>query len=392
MIQEDKSRKMVLPRVRITSQTFDQSSFANVSLRTVSSSSIISTPSNNIRRVQNTRPKIPEEIRASGVQSTARTSKKLLNLLKLKKTQALPKPFVLRQPVSMSKYDYSVFTGAVEEPMPPVKESQVQAWESAEKISSSIIFDQDLSSSDAFSIFDDAGHDETFDDDSVCVDAETSINRGTERTRPKQIRLILSIPGYTRGEFKIIMDNYAQLQAAGSASFAENAESEEKALWLYRQQQSAAQEKAFMAYRTLSGKRKVQIHHKREFLHKLFGYSNNLNQEHITNNTLYSAMDNVANAQKAFHEDKDEIFQLLEADKEFKDAMVETRATHDASTAVNADYEADYDPAQLSGITLAWLTEEYNRDSDSDLPRVGDDPEVLAFTLAHLKQCVRDGV
>lgn len=382
---------MVLPRVRITSQTLDNSSFGNVSQRTVSSSSIISTPSNNIRRVQNARPKRPEDLRASGVQSTARTSKKLLNLLKLKKTHAPPKPFVLRQPVSMSKYDYSVFTGAVEEPMPPVKESQVQAWESAEKISASIIFDHDVTSSDAFSIFDDAGRDETFDDDSVCAEAETSINRGVERTRPRAKRLILSIPGYTRGELKIILDNYSQLQASGGANFAHFAETEEKALWLHRQQQSAAQEKAFMAYRTLSGKRKVQIHHKKEFLHKLFGYTNNLNQEHITNNTLYSAMDNVANAQKAFHEDKDEIFQLLEADKEFKDTMVEARAAYDNST-LNADYEAEYDPVQLSNITQAWLTKEYSRDGGMGLPHAGDDPEVLALTLAHLKRCVRDGV
>lgn len=389
-MSEDKTRKMVLPRVRITSQTFDHSSFGNVSQRTVSSSSIVSTPSNNIRRVQNTRPKRPEELRVGGVQSTARTSKKLLNLLKLKKTHALPKPFVLRRPVSMSKYDYSVFVGSTGEPMPPVKESQIQAWESAEKISASIIFDHDVRSSDAFSIFDDASRDETFDDDSVCAEAESSINRGAQRTLGRSGQLILSIPGYTRGELKIVMDNFAQFQSAGGANFAQFAETEEKALWLHRQQQSAAQEKAFMAYRTLSGKRKVQIHHKKEFLHKLFGYSNNLNQEHITNNTLYSAVDNVANAQKAFHEDKDEIFQLLEADKDFKDAMAEARAAYDNSS-VNAGYDAEYDPAQLSNITQAWLTREYNQDGGSSLAHAGDDPEVLALTLAHLKQCVRDG-
>lgn len=383
---DDKPHKMMLPRVRITSQGFDQSSFANVSLRTVSSSSIISTPSNNIRRVQNTRPKRPDDLRASGVQSTARTSKRLLNLLKLRKTQALPKPFVLRQPVSMTKYDYSVFVGTAGEAMPPLKESQVQAWESAEKISASIIFDGEGSSGDAFSIFDDAAGDETFDDDSVCVEAETSINRGAGRAKVHPQQLIQAIPGYTRGELQIILDNFAQLQAG--ANLVENAAGEEKGLWLYRQQQSAAQEKAFMAYRTLSGKRKVQIHHKREFLHKLFGYANNLNQEHITNNTLYSAIDNVANAQKAFHEDKDEIFQLLEADKEFKETMAEARAAYETPSA--AGFDADYDPVQLSGITLAWLTEEYARGMGAGLPHVGNDPEVLAYTLAHLKQCVRE--
>lgn len=406
---DEKSNKAVLPRIRVTSQSFaDHSNIGNVSLRTVSSSSIISTPSNNIRRVQqqnlqkNPRPKSrPDD--SHGMRSTARTSKKLLNLLQLKKkANTQPKPFVLRKPANLSKYDYSVFIDnwtPIDEHdlLPPVKESQIKAWESAEKISANIIFDHDMSaSSDAFAIFDDADKlvDSSYDEDTCAGDdPETSINRGTQDKVTTTQLLILSIPGYTKGELKVIMDNFAQLLSCSSqADFTEYNEKEEKALWLYRQQQSAAQEKAFMAYRTLSGKRKVQIHHKKEFLHKLFGYLNNLNQEHITNNTLYSAVDNVANAQKAFHEDKDEIFQLLEADKEFQEALDETRKAHASSFSANGDCDSEFDPVKLLEINLAWLTSTYHRQLSSNefvAPQDGD-PEVVACTVSHLKRCVRE--
>ena len=83
--------------------------------------------------------------------------------------------------VASSPYDFSVFTTVAtnekqhdEVLFPAIKQSQIRAWESAEKICRGIIFDDD-------------------DDDE-----EESTDDESENTKNP----IISIPGYTEGELK----------------------------------------------------------------------------------------------------------------------------------------------------------------------------------------------
>lgn len=411
---EDKARQP-LPRLRVTSHSFDVShgSIANVTQRTVSSStSIISTPSNNIRRVQQRNGlRQNKELRPSDIEQGGNATRKLLNLQQLKKTFN-PEPFVLRKPVNMTKYDYSVFSGLPLDPEaadetglpPPIKESQIRAWESAEKISANIIFEHSTPQ-DGFGIYEDGAPDTSIEDDThMGDDPETSIDRGGRSPRlpikkgPKD--LILSIPGYTKGELEVLKEQFDVLSHA--ASPVDPAESEEalaKALWVYRQQESTAQERAFMAHHSIAGKRKVQVMHKKEFLRKLFGYTNNVNQDFVTNNTSYSAYDNVANVQKAFHEDKEEIVLLLEENRLFEEAIAETRTRLRETTAGEAwsplrSGQPEIPHPQLTEMTLAWLTSNYIKESEMDgvveQALDHDDPEMVAYTIAQLKKRVRE--
>lgn len=414
--------RQILPRLRVTSHSFadvSNGSIANVSQRTVSSSSMMSTPSNNIRRVQqrngfrqrsgNTELR-PREIPAGG-----NATRKILNLQQLKKTYLNPKPFVLRKPINMTKYDYSVFSDHPfaaslddDELPPPIKESQIRAWESAEKISANIIFENaHAPSSGEFGIFEDTAKDVDISvDDEMHAEAETSINRGNPAPDAQISEGTLqSIPGYTKGELKVLKENFNILKnSSASVHPVDYEDTLANALWAYRQQESASQEQAFMANHTISGKRKVQVYHKKEFLRKLFGYSNNVNIDFITNNTSYSAFDNVANVQKAFHEDKDEMLSLVEEDKQFEETIGEVRArqfaklTHTETPGSRVDNEPEVDTSHLLHLTQTWLTSNYTIENDSDdicsgesfMPDDERDHEMMAFTVAHLKQCVKD--
>lgn len=412
--------RQILPRLRVTSHSFadvSNGSIANVTQRTVSSSSMMSTPSNNIRRVQqrngfrqrSTNP----ELRAREIPAGGNATRKILNLQQLKKTYLNPKPFVLRKPINMTKYDYSVFADHAaalsldeDELPPPIKESQIRAWESAEKISSNLIFENaHPPSSGKFGIFEDASKDMDISvDDEVQADAETSINRGSSIPGPQSSDdTIQSIPGFTKGELKILNENFDLLKnSSGQVDPVDFEDTLANALWVYRQLESASQERAFMAHHTISGKRNVQVYHKKEFLRKLFGYSNNVNIDFITNNTSYSAFDNVANVQKVFHEDKDEMLGLLEEDKLFEEAIRDTRTNQLANNTESAggrvDSEPDVDNSHLLHLTQTWLTSNYINENDSDDICSGDsfmhgddrDQEMVTFTMAHLKRCIKD--
>ncbi|GEQ69050.1 hypothetical protein JCM33374_g2721 [Metschnikowia sp. JCM 33374] len=431
LMAEDKPpAKLNVPRLRVSSHSFNDTSYnslPNVSQRTVSSStSLLSTPSNNIRRVQQqmnaqgrnaqgrnglpsrSRQK-PPDVCISGISSTAAASRKLLNLQQSKKTSAKPRPFVLRKPAVMTKYDYSVFVGShqdaeagdVSDP-PLVKQSQVRAWESAEKISGEIIFEKDSSlPNDTVDTFNESPSGHSVDEDFFPGD---DIHDKTEALvgRPN---LLESIPQYTKGELKVIFKNFDKLRTCTSApDYYEVEDSEKKELWLYRQQQNVTQERAFTANHSLLGKRKVQVFHKKEFLHKLFGYSNNINQECITNNTSYSACDNVFNAQKAFHEDKEEILGLLSEDKAFEEELKVTKenlmATISDSAVTSAPkkkvFDQTMDQSDLLDLTNSWLTSSYEKQTgactqeDESEIEPGDHPEVLAFTIGLLKQRVKE--
>lgn len=425
MADENPTAKLNLPRLRVSSHSYNDTSYntlPNVSQRTVSSStSLLSTPSNNIRRVQQqmnaqgrpvmapiSRPK-PADVCISGVSSTAAASRKLLNLQQLRKAQTTPRPFVLRKPATLAKYDYSVFVdshddsdvGVVSIP-PLVKDSQIRAWESAEKISADIIFENESSSpNEPEGIFEDGCGDNSMDEDFFPGDDSNDKDPGF-LNRPN---LLTSIPQYTKGELKVIFKNYEKLRTCTSApNYYDIEDSEKKDLWLYRQHQNVTQERAFTANHTLLGKRKVQVFHKKEFLHKLFGYSNNINQECITNNTSYSACDNVFNAQKAFHEDKEEILGLLAEDKAFEEELKVAKdhlfsAISDSSVPSDSQrktFDQPMDNLDLLDLTNSWLTSSYEKqagfcDSDegADIEPDGH-PEVLAYTIGLLKQHVKD--
>ncbi|OBA22798.1 hypothetical protein METBIDRAFT_36718 [Metschnikowia bicuspidata var. bicuspidata NRRL YB-4993] len=425
MADEKNIVKLHIPRLRVPSHTLNEASYnsmPNVSQRTVSSStSLLSTPSNNIRRVQQqmnaqARPSMARLSRAkapdvcfAGVSSTATASKKLLNLQQLRRAQTNPRPFVLRKPATMAKYDYSAFvdchtnseTGDVNIP-PLVKDSQVRAWKSAEKISAEIIFENGSSSSspnDTTDVLDEG------DGNSLNEDARASVEGCDTDEAPSASVLLESIPQYTKGELKVILKNYRKLQnCASPPSYYELEDTEKKELWLYRQHQSVTQERAFTANHTLLGKRKVQVFHKKEFLHKLFGYSNNINQECTTNNTSYSASDNAFNAQKAFHEDKEEILGLLAEDKAFEEEL-KTAKEHllalvskpgNGPDAQNKVFDQPMDTLDLLDLTNSWLTSSYEKQSghcDSEEAsecEPDQHPEVIAYTMGLLKRRVRD--
>lgn len=390
---------------RVPSHSFadvSQSSLANVTLRTVSSlTSIISTPSNNIRRVQQkhlhagepTRHAEPtkfRDIKDFGQRGAA--SRKILNLQQLRKTVDSSIPFVLRKPLNLSQYDYSAFTDvryqgpavAGTEIPPPIREAQIKAWELAEKISSNIIFDKEQpGSGDGFGIFEDGLEDTSVDDD-MAEEAEISIARGM--TGPNcpddgasNPLLITSIPGYTRGELGVILANFGELQRLlQPVDPLVYEEAERRALWTFREQQSAEQDREFLANHTLSGKRRVQVFHKKKFIQKLFGYSNSVNQEHISNNTSYSSFDNVMNVQKAFHEDKEDILNLIEEERAFEECM--------AQTAERLRESGDGDMASVRELSEGRLTQCYARGNDDD---VREDPQVLSLVVDQLKAIVR---
>lgn len=324
-----------LPRLRVTSHSFSDVSngnIANVTQRTVSSStSMMSTPSNNIRRVQQQtgfrqRPK-NTELRRPDIPAGGNATRKLLNLQRLKKTYLSPKPFVLRKPLNMTKYDYSVFANhpayeAIDDGdlPPPIKQSQIRAWESAEKVSANIIFERSNdSTSDNFEVYQDGPRDEdiSVDDDSQVEDPEVSINRGGfPQDRQGSRDLILSIPGYSKNELQIYKDHFDALN--NLTHYVDGLVDATRLLEVLQdntQQEANLQDRELMSQHTITGKRKAQLLQKKELYRKMFGASNNVNQDFVTNNTSYSAFDNTANVQKVCHEDSEEIHNLYDEDK-----------------------------------------------------------------------------
>lgn len=364
-------KQKALPRLRVPSQPF--SDYANVTQRTVSSSTLLlSTPSNNIRRVQqmtqakslaNSRLRHkPREVHVLE-RSSGTASKKLLNLQQLRKSSAL-RPFVLRKPAALASYDYSVFGGGADEQLATVKESQIRAWELAEKVSAAVVFDHDS-----------AGLARLLD---------------PEKPATGEDSLLRSIPRYTKAELDVILAVFERLRTTRTRlDPVQLEETEQKALWVYRQQENAAQERAFAAHHTLQGKRKIQVFHKKDFLHKLFGYANTLNQEYNTNNTSYSAYDNVASAQKAFQEDKDEIMTLLAEDKAFEDDIAQLRQQLEQETPAppgTSVLDMELTPVNLLQMALLWLTSHYDGEVDDDEANT----ELVACLTTMLKQKVKD--
>lgn len=347
---------------------------ANITGRTVLSSSnasMMSTPSNNIRRIQEQRQQqlqLMKTSQANQLKNVRKNSKarfsnlrpsnsnvkyKLLNLQKSSKrfssselashslenlitsniNQTIESISLNNAVKEGSGYDYSVYVkrdiedrssnqgGGTRDRLGPlleqidnddgsrlnaaVKESQISAWESAEKVTKNLIFNN---SSD--------------DDDDELEDSSSLL--GSKDA-------IKSIPGYTDGELNFILSRYnlhlLRNNANGQLTMADYQrleEEEEKILWEYRQRHQVSQERIFAQYLSMNDKRKVQVSQKKELLKRIFGNNNNLNQNFITNNTSYSIIENVSNSQLTFHEDEEEISQILEVHEYFQKVLEET--------------------------------------------------------------------
>lgn len=170
-----------------------------------------------------------------------------------------------------------------------VKESQLKAWESAEKVTKNLIFN----ASDS-------------EDEDVGKEDE---------------EIIKSIPGFTTSELNLVLSR-GKDRFRGKLQTDED--EEDKILWEFRQRHQVSQERIFAQYLSINEKRKVQISQKKEFLARIFGSLNNLNQSFITNNTSYSINENLPNNQLTFEEDKEEIAQILEEDEFFQRVLQET--------------------------------------------------------------------
>ncbi|KAK6200025.1 anaphase-promoting complex subunit 9-domain-containing protein [Scheffersomyces amazonensis] len=328
--------------------------------RTVSSSStsMISTPSNNIRRFQKHR----QQQATTGQQQTQRShhdsksqhlsknagiiKTKLLNLHQSSKryvdnmnyssqtideshpNRSIPS-FIIHKPMNMNGYDYSVFTNYPNgidlqhgDHLPPaIKESQIKAWESAERMTKNIIFG-DSSESEDDGLSENEGQDNNNNSINNNIYKNGSIGKRIP-TRSKNIKnnIIQAIPGYTRGELQIILESFNK-----SGVKDDNSEAELKRLLNESKRDiQDRHDKIFQQAHTYNAKRQVQITQKKEVLTRLFGLSNGLNQDYITNNSIYSAFDNSSNIQKTFVEDRDEISGLLEEDRAFQLELEDTR-------------------------------------------------------------------
>lgn len=379
---------------RISHQSADRNdslhSHSNITIQTLSSTSatsMLSTPSNNIRRIQEQRQQQPQhqhrlqrDSRIPGGQGKHKTTltfdpdretisnvkSKLLNLLKSSKRTSSSR--LASHSGSMASYnisltiesiehnrsrlvnvsdgyDYSVFTNRFESMedqtydvedhaaltgsklSPPVKESQIKAWESAEQITRNLIFD-------------------------------ASSESDTDGEEPD---IIQSIPGYTKDELNYILSRTKYLKAAmESRDYLQLQEEEEQQLWDFRQRHQIAQERIFAQYLKLSDKRKVQIAQKKELLGRIFGDSNSLNQFFITNNTSFSTLDNLSNVQSTFEEEKEELRKLLDEHKDFERILHET-----AQSVLNLNSELPIKRPILGEISNVEITEveHFNKDS-----------------------------
>lgn len=257
------------------------------------------------------------------------------------------KNFILRKPINMNSYDYSVFTNysndgskGSDSSLPPnIKESQIKAWESAEKVTNNLIFENDSDLSDD----DEMIEGETKEDINYKggdIAAATGINTGGATDTGGEsdgplfrqdpvFDIIKAIPGIIPSQSHIIFNGFKLLQQRSLLDKHNDLnaliEKEEDLLWKENRQQQLKRERLFKQYQSLTSKRKLQIIQKKEVFFKMFGANNTLNQDYITNNTSYSSLENVMNTSKSFHEDNDEIKQMLQEDKEFEISMNETQ-------------------------------------------------------------------
>ncbi|KHC33974.1 hypothetical protein MGQ_04078 [Candida albicans P76067] len=415
--------------------------------RTVSSSSsIMSTPSNNIRKFQRQRqqerqhhehlPPPSQHQRQTGssknehINNSSRTSKngrliknKLLNLQQSSKQQLINRisdkdprhshsnssqsnakrvtpPVFGLQKVASSPYDFSVFTTVAtnekqhdEVLFPAIKQSQIRAWESAEKICRGIIFDDD-------------------DDD----DDEESTDDESENTKNP----IISIPGYTEGELKEL-SKYPNLSS----------QEEKKLLTEYKRKVLSQREQNLSNNNLISFRRQLQIDQKKEILSKLFNNQNKLNLDYITDNdnnsidsytnrNQYNVIDNnliSLDLHSLINNDMEEVNYLLEEDGNFKILQEEVKQNIFHKKIVTDNQQSDenghgqFDYERFQSLTAKKLDKIYdvhttryvgvNADDDEykepsfysdDVSNLELEEELLQFTTGHLRQCIHDSI
>lgn len=387
----------------VLSHSFDHSNITHDTFnRTVSGNlTMMSTPLNRRRtwappqkaasHLHTRKPDLPHPLSKKG-----RLIKlKLLNLTQLLKERVVlvrrDPLFVIHRPLPMAGYDYLAFAAA------PIRESQVAAWQLAERVLKSLIFGSDLSSSD--------------DDDSMAIDDDEPtvaplppISSAGTTLGPEAI--IKAIPGYTKDELQVV------LSAATEADAQRNVLEHKRRVHRHH-------EHIFAQLATVNHKRQVQIDQKREVYTRIFGDANRLNHEYITNNLFYLAIDNLADIHQLFHEDKLEVTSIVAEEKAFLTALAETAklfASQHCPSRVEApvvdlptkqrrrspppiaDDEVDYE--KLQGMIARKLDSSYSRtvndDVDQDEPDVSDisieelNDELQGYVCRHLRARLRN--
>lgn len=391
-----------------SSETMNQNSNGTLSS---SSTSLLSTPSNNIRHIQRQKKEDQMEGKNKGRHKYKRqmisngknhVKNKLLNLQSLRKiidengkARGIDEGYVPKGNATCRLYDYSVFANGSYDDVgqehegcdrPLLKQSVINSFQMAENVSRNVVFD---GNSD--------------EDDIKEEDADSNVfqNKNQDSTESS---LIEAIPGYTKSELPILLNNFReqQRQTLGLKNYLED--DEVKHLWEFRKSQQAALQKLFSQYLSMSNKRKIQLAQKKDLFHKVFGYGNIINLEYVTNNSCYSAIDNISSTQKAFLEDKEEVNCLIEEDRAFHLALQETKALmcNAASSNISLDkrkvkhldyHEFDYEKFRdIVAFKLDKIYDQYDNeppmDEDGDLDNVSD--ELLNFSTEYLRSSLRD--
>lgn len=247
-------------------------------------------------------------------------------------------------------YDYAVFVAGSPGDSAPrsVRESQVRAWELAERVAATVIFDSD---------------------------SEDESEAPTPTRNADKLSAVLAIPGYTADEVKSIVHEFESSGFESPLVSGVSRHLEPVEAYQYRQDQQLSQVASF------AGKRQQQVCNKKELIRRLFGYNNNLNQEFMTNNSAYSALDNMLNIQKAFHEDKDEVRQLIECEQEYQAVMEEARFRFEHT----ASREDIMDHLNLRAMVSQKLDMIYNR-----LLHEGSDAHHEQVVSDDLARCILD--
>lgn len=263
-----------------------------------------------------------------------------------------------------------------------------------------MIFDIEASTGGDVGIFEDynTSMEVSNSDDDLSFDA-------TSGEEERDLPIVQSVPEYTKGELKIILDYFDKLQACDSkVDIFIYEEAEKNALAIYREQQRIVHERAFKSNPKPLAKRKLQVFRKKELLHRLFGYSNNINHSYITNNTAYSAFDNVLNATKALQEDHDETMSLLKLEDEYVQTQHQVAEKIEAekhqpkkdTLIIGAIFEPMLRTQDLLDFSSSWLTASYemqmspDHKSDEGAANLDRDSEILSYTMSYLKACVRN--
>ncbi|KAG7192865.1 uncharacterized protein KQ657_001322 [Scheffersomyces spartinae] len=151
-------------------------------------------------------------------------------------------------------------------------------------------------------------------------------NKSQETSSRSENNILKTIPSYTSEETNLVVEVFHNFQGKMGGPLSKAAiEQEKRAIDECRTTKYTELEKMYLATRSVVAKRRIQVLQKKDIFLKLFGNSNRLNKEYITNNTLYSSFDSHSSAQKAYLEDKQEVNYLLDEDKANAQAMDELR-------------------------------------------------------------------